>query len=140
MATITDARFGNHVAVDGDAVYVAADHRLLKYDANTFTLLDEADVPGIRRFDFWNDDAMHRRTGRLAELLRGARQDTLDGLRHRCNTTLPYSCEGVHVEGDKSYIAVNKRVRMGQCRGQARCAGCWPTQTGRHPWTSARTA
>ena len=55
VATISDARFGNHVAVDGDIVYVAADHRLLKYDANTFALLDETEVIGIRRFAFWND-------------------------------------------------------------------------------------
>lgn len=120
VATITDARFGNHVAVDGDAVYVAADHRLLKYDANTFTLLDEADVPGIRRFAFWNDAIVITRgeLGGLPNYCEVRDKNTLDLLYAIDNTTLPYSCEGVQVAGNKAYIAVNNGFEWGNAVGK----------------------
>lgn len=109
VATIDNARFGNHVAVDGDVVYVAADHRLLKFDANTFVLLAEADVPGIRRFDVWNDELVITlgEVGGLSHYCEVRDKHTL-ALEYTIGTdALPYSCEGVHVEGDKAYIAVN---------------------------------
>ena len=56
VATIANARFGNHVLVEGDVIYVAADSFLTKYDANNYTLLGQAIVHGIRRFAIWNDE------------------------------------------------------------------------------------
>ncbi len=120
VATIADARFGNHVAVDGEAVYVAADHRLLKYDANTFALLDEAEVTGIRRFAFWNEALVITRgeVGGLPTYCEVRDKNTLDVLYAIDTATLPYSCEGVQVEGDKAYIAVNNGFEWGNSVGK----------------------
>lgn len=120
VATIAEARFGNHVGVDDDAVFVAADHRLLKYDANTFALLDEAEVAGIRRFAFWNDALVITRgeVGGLSNYCEVRDKNTLDLLYVIDTTTLPYSCEGVQVEGDKAYIAVNNGFEWGNAVGK----------------------
>lgn len=120
VATITDARFGNHVAVDGEVVLVAADHRLLKYDANTFALLDEADVPGIRRFAVWNNALVITRgeLGGLPDYCEVRDKNTLDLLYAIDHTTLPYSCEGVQVVGDRAYVAVNNAFEWGNSVGQ----------------------
>jgi hypothetical protein len=120
VATITDARFGNHVAVDGNVIYVAADHRMLKYDANSFALLDEADVPGIRRFAFWNDVLVITRgeVGGLPNYCEVRDKNTLDLLYSVDSSTLPYSCEGVQVVDDKAYLAVNNGFEWGNTVGQ----------------------
>ncbi len=109
VATISDARFGNHVAIEGDFIYVAADQRLLKYDANTYTLLDEAMVPGIRRFAFWENEIVITlgEVGGLSHYCEVRDKNTFDLLYIIDGTTLPYSCEGVQVVGDKAYLAVN---------------------------------
>lgn len=109
VATIENARFGNHVAVDGDVAYVAADHRLLKYDASTFALLAEADVPGIRRFAVWNNELVITlgEVGGLPHYCEVRDKNTLELVHIVDNDVLPYSCEGVQVVGDKAYLAVN---------------------------------
>ncbi|MBK9758839.1 MAG: T9SS type A sorting domain-containing protein [Flavobacteriales bacterium] len=109
VATISDARFGNHVAVEGDFIFVAADQRLLKYDANTYTLLDEATVPGIRRFAFRENEIVITlgEVGGLSHYCEVRDKNTFDLLYFIDGTTLPHSCEGVQVVGDKAYLAVN---------------------------------
>lgn len=120
VATIGDARFGNHVAVENEVIYVSADQRLLKYDANTYTLLDEATVPGIRRFAIWNDALVITRgeIGGLPHYCEVRDKHTLDLLYAIDSATLPYSCEGVEVVGDKAYIAVNNAFEWGNGVGQ----------------------
>ncbi|MBP7512983.1 MAG: T9SS type A sorting domain-containing protein [Flavobacteriales bacterium] len=120
VATIADARFGNHVGVDGDFVYVAADHRLLKYDANSFALLDEAEVVGIRRFAFWNDAIVITRgeVGGLSHYCEVRDKNTLDLVYIIGTADLPYSCEAVEVVGDKAYIAVNNGFEWGNAVGK----------------------
>ena len=120
VATITDARFGNHVAIDGEQVYVSADHRLLKYDANTFALLDEAEVVGIRRFAFWNDAIVITcgEVGGLSHYCEVRDKNTLDLLYTIGTAELPYSCEAVEVVGDKAYIAVNNGFEWGNAVGK----------------------
>lgn len=120
VATITDARFGNHVAVDGGQVYVSADHRLLKYDANTFALLDEAEVTGIRRFAIWNDAIVITRgeVGGLPHYCEVRDKNTLDLLYTIPTSDLPYGCEAVEVTGDKAYIAVNNGFEWGNAVGK----------------------
>src|SRR4029453_14411534 len=41
MVTIPNPRFGNGVVGENEVIYVSADSFLLKYDANTFALLDQ---------------------------------------------------------------------------------------------------
>lgn len=109
VATIPGVRFGNHVAVDNGVVYVAADHKLLAYDADTYALLDEAEVQGIRRFAFGNGLIVITRgeLGGLSHYCEVRDKATLDLLYTVDLSQLPYSAEGVVVAGDKAYLAVN---------------------------------
>lgn len=120
VATIADARFGNDVAVGGNSIYVSADSRLLKYDADTYELLDEAEVPGIRRFAFWNDALVITRgeVGGLPHYCEVRDKNTLDLMYIIDSATLPYSCEAVKVVGDKAYIAVNNGFEWGNAVGK----------------------
>ncbi len=120
VATIDNARFGNHVVVEGDRVYVAADHRLLAYDANSFALLNEADVPGIRRFAVWNGHLVITlgEVGGLDHYCEVRDKNTLALVHAIDNSVLPYSCEGVTVVGDKAYIAVNNGFDWGNAVGK----------------------
>lgn len=119
VATIDDSRFGNHVALDGNHIYVAADQRLLKYDANTYALLDEASVTGVRRFAFWNDQLVITRgeVGGLPHYLEVRDKSTLDLLYTIDGTVLPHSCEAVVVQDDVAYIAVNNGFEWGNSVG-----------------------
>ncbi|QQR85974.1 MAG: hypothetical protein IPJ76_15400 [Flavobacteriales bacterium] len=120
VATITGPRFGTHVQVHGGHIYVGADNLLLKYDADTYALVDQETVQGIRRFDFWNDKLILSRgeVGGLPHYLEVRDKNTLDldyivapadGLEH--------SGEDVVVVGDKAYIAVNNGFEWGNAVG-----------------------
>ncbi|MEO8069229.1 MAG: hypothetical protein ABI599_16135 [Flavobacteriales bacterium] len=120
VAVINDARFATHVQVDGPYIYVAADSFLLKYDADTYTLLDQEIVTGIRRFDFWNDKIVLSRgeIGGLPHYLEVRDKNTFD-LDYSIDPGdgLEYSGEDVVVAGDKAYIAVNNGFDFGNAVG-----------------------
>ena len=120
VASLTGARFGTHVQVHEGHIYVGADNMLLKYDADTYALVDQETVQGIRRFDFWNDKLILSRgeVGGLPHYLEVRDKNTLDldyivapadGLEH--------SGEDVVVVGDKAYIAVNNGFDWGNAVG-----------------------
>jgi hypothetical protein len=110
VATVEGSRFGSDVMVEGQYIYVAADQKLLKYDKDSYELVDEAAVTGIRKIAFWND---------LILLTRGE----LGGLSHYFEVRnavdlelveaitpaegLPHSAEDVVVADDKAWLAVN---------------------------------
>lgn len=120
VAVINNARFGTHVQVEGPFIYVAADSFLLKYDADTYTLLDQEIVTGIRRFDFWNDYLILSRgeVGGLPHYLEVRDKNTFD-LEYIIAPAdgLAHSGEDVVVAGDKAYIAVNNAFDWGNLVG-----------------------
>ncbi|MBP6573315.1 MAG: T9SS type A sorting domain-containing protein [Flavobacteriales bacterium] len=120
VAVINNARFGTHVQVEGPYIYVAADSFLLKYDADTYTLLDQEIVTGIRRFDFWNDFIILSRgeVGGLPHYLEVRDKNTFD-LEYIVAPAdgLSHSGEDVLVVGDKAYIAVNNAFDWGNVVG-----------------------
>lgn len=120
VAVISNARFGTHVQVDGPFVYVAADSFLLKYDADTYALLDQEIITGIRRFDFWNDKIVLSRgeVGGLPHYLEVRDKNTFD-VDYIVSPAdgLQYSGEDVAVKGDKAYVAVNNGFDFGNAVG-----------------------
>ncbi|MBK6776007.1 MAG: hypothetical protein IPG74_09270 [Flavobacteriales bacterium] len=120
VAVINNARFGTHVQVEGPYIYVAADSFLLKYDADTYMLLDQEIVTGIRRFDFWNDFIILSRgeVGGLPHYLEVRDKNTFD-LEYIVAPAdgLSHSGEDVVVVGDKAYIAVNNAFDWGNVVG-----------------------
>lgn len=107
---IDGARFGNDVKVENELIYVSADTLLLKYDANTFALLDQETVHGIRRLALWNDQLVITRAelGGLPHYFEVRDKHTFDLLYTiDPGEGIPYTCEAVEVLGDKAYIAMN---------------------------------
>ncbi len=119
VVTIADARFGNHVAVDNGAIYVAADSFLLKYDADNFQLLDQTIVHGIRHFAVADDRIVctQGEVGGLSHYVEVLDKATLDLLYSIDSATLPYSCQDVEIADGKAYIAVNNGFDWGNAVG-----------------------
>ena len=109
VANITGPRFASDVEVRDGAVFVAADDQLLKYDANTYALLDQVTVPGIRQLALWNNKVLLTR-GELGGLphyfeVRDAATLALNYAVTPADGLL-YSAEDVEVVGDRAYLAV----------------------------------
>lgn len=120
VATIDGARFGNHVLVADQRIYVAADQRLLVFDADTYQLLAEATVPGIRRFDLWEDRLVITlgEVGGLPHYCEVRDKNTLELDYATESSVLPYSCEAVKVVGDKAYVGINNAFDWSNVVGQ----------------------
>ncbi len=110
VATIADSRFGSDVLVDEGIVFVAADDRVIRFDADTYQPLGEAMVAGVRKLAVWNDALLLTRgeLGGLPHYFEARDKHTLallwtidpaDGLTQ--------SAEDVLVVGDRAYIAVS---------------------------------
>lgn len=120
FATIPNADFASDVVVD-DAIYVAADQWLIKYDKNTLHEIDRAHVPGIRKIAVWNDFLI---------VTRGEFMQTFDSYVHlyqKATLTLfnvldtitgpKYSVEGITILNDSAYLAVSNSFVWGDEKG-----------------------
>lgn len=110
VATIPYARFGNDVKVENEVIYVSADSFLLKYDANTYALLDQEVVHGIRRIALWNDQILVTRGefGGLSHYFEVRDKNSFD-LLYTLDPAdgIIYSCEAVEVLDGKAYVSMN---------------------------------
>lgn len=110
VATLSGPRFGSDVLVDGSSIYVAADDRVLRFDADSYVQTGEVLLTGARKLAVWNDQLLVTRgeLGGLDHYLEVRDKNSLellyavtpaDGLIH--------SAEDVLVLDDKAYLAVN---------------------------------
>lgn len=108
VAVIPNARFGNDVKVEDEIVYVSADTMLLKYDANTFALLDMEVIRGIRRIGIWNEQLVITRGefGGLPHYVEVRDKGSLDLLYTIDATEIPYHAEAVEIVGDKAFVSL----------------------------------
>lgn len=110
VATIADARFGSDVLVHDERIYVAADTRLMIFDANTYELLEEAEVVGVRSLAIWEDQLILTR-GEVEAL------DSYLQIRSAANLDLIYELDAnngpaypsqdIIIVEDEAFIAVN---------------------------------
>ena len=108
--TIVGPRFGSDVLVDQGHVYVAADDRILRYDADSYTELGMQPVQGVRKLAIWGDKLLLTRgeLGGLSHYFEVRDKVSLDLLWTLEPTDgLTRSAEDVVVIGDKAYLAVN---------------------------------
>lgn len=121
VATISGPRFGSDVLVDGPSVYVAADNKVLRYDADTHVLLDEVEVPGVRKLAVWNDQLLMTRgeLGGLSHYFEARDKNTLD-LLYSIDPAggLSFAAEDVLVVGDKAYLAVGNAFDFNDLQGR----------------------
>jgi hypothetical protein len=120
FATIADARFATDVVVD-DAIYVAADRWLIKYDKNTLTELDRAWVPGIRKVAVWQNYVLVSRGEFLQTFdnyVQAFQKSTLTLFNVFDTITGPkYAVEGIAVVNDTAYVAVGNGFDIGNEKG-----------------------
>lgn len=110
VATLEGPRFGSHVLVHEGSIYVAADDRVLRFDADGYAELSMAPVQGVRKLAVWNDLLLLTRgeLGGLPHYFEARDRYTLE-LQWTIDPTdgLTMSAEGIVVQGDKAYLAVS---------------------------------
>ncbi|MBL7981429.1 MAG: T9SS type A sorting domain-containing protein [Flavobacteriales bacterium] len=121
VATITGPRFGSDVLVDGGDIYVAADDRVLRFDADTYQQTGEAMVQGARKLAVWNGQLLITRgeLGGLPHYFEVRDRNTLD-LQYTITPAdgLQFAAEDVLVVGDKAYLAVGNAFEWGNFVGR----------------------
>jgi len=121
VATITGPRFGSDVLVDEGAVFVAADDRVLRFDADSYAQTGEAVVAGVRKLAIWGDALLLTRgeLGGLAHYFEARDKNSLELLWTIDPADgLTMSAEDVIVIGDKAYLAVNNAFDWSNLAGK----------------------
>lgn len=121
VATLNGPRFGSDVLVDEGVVFVAADDRIVRFDADTYQPLNEVLVTGVRKLAIWNDALLITRgeLGGLPHYFEARDKNSLDLLWTIDPADgLTMSAEDVVVEGDKAYIAVSNAFDWSALAGQ----------------------
>lgn len=121
VATIVGPRFGSDVLVDEGSVYVAADDRVLRFDADSYQQTGEALVSGVRKLAIWGDALLLTRgeLGGLPHYFEARDKNTLDLLWSIDPADgLTMSAEDVIVVGDKAYLAVNNAFDWSNLTGK----------------------
>lgn len=116
VATISDARFGSDVLVHDELIYVAADTRLLIFDANSYDLLAETEVIGVRSLAVWQDQLIITRgeVEALDSYLQVRNAITLDLIYELENNDGPaYPSQDIIIVEDEAFIAVNNGFTWG---------------------------
>ncbi|MEY4603725.1 MAG: Secretion system C-terminal sorting domain [Bacteroidota bacterium] len=119
--TIAGMRFASDAIIAGDAYYVAADQKILKYDLNSHALLAETTYPGVRNLAFVNGKIVASRGEYLttydsylnvfnaADLSSIISIDTINGPK--------WATQNLVVDGNNVYVAVNNGYEWGNEKG-----------------------
>jgi hypothetical protein len=114
-------RFASDLVIDGNAYYVAADSKILKYDLNGHQVIAEVNCPGVRNL------AVSQ--GKLIAT-RGEYLTTYDSYVHVYDATSlqliqaidtvtgpKWAAQNIAIIGDNAYIAVNNGYEWGNEKG-----------------------
>ena len=121
VSTINNMRFASDLIIDGNAYYVAADSKILKYDLNAHSLIAEVNYPGVRNLAISQgkliatrgeylttyDAYLHVYDANSLQLIQAI--DTVVGPK--------WAAQNIALVGDKAYIAVNNGYEWGNEKG-----------------------
>jgi hypothetical protein len=121
VSTISNMRFASDLVIEGNAYYVAADSKILKYDLNGHNLIAEVNCPGVRnlavsqgkliatRGEYLTtyDSYVHVYDAASLQLIQAL--DTVSGPK--------WATQNIVINGDKAYIAVNNGYEWGNEKG-----------------------
>ncbi|MFZ1591093.1 MAG: hypothetical protein WAT27_03365, partial [Chitinophagales bacterium] len=113
---IENARFASDIKADGAFYYVAADKYLNKYATTTDELIASIEIEGIRKVAVNNDYIVVTRGEYLVTLpsyIQIYDKNTMTLIHEFDNATLPYTTEGVVINDNKAYVAVNNGFVFG---------------------------
>ncbi len=114
FSTITNARFGSDLLMDGDNIYVAADTILYVYDKNSLSLTNSTVIKGIRKLAIWNNQLLvtiGENAVAFDSYFEVYDKSSLS-LIYKLNTTNGpiYSVEGISVVNDTAYLGINNAL------------------------------
>jgi Secretion system C-terminal sorting domain len=121
VATLTGPRFGSDVIVDGSSVYVAADDRIVRFDADSYAETGLVLVQGVRKLAIWGEKLLLTRgeLGGLDHYFEVRDKNTFELLWSiEPNEGLTMSAEDVVVVGDLAYLAVNNAFDWANLAGR----------------------
>lgn len=113
---IEGARFASDIVLDENFYYVAADHLLLKYDLLSDALIHSIEVVGIRKIAVNENYLVITRGEYLVALdayIQVYDKEDLSLVFEVSNTTLNYTTEGVVIQDDYAFVAVNNGFDFG---------------------------
>lgn len=116
--TIEGARFASDIQVFGDFYYVAADNHLLKFDRNTHQQVASQTVMGIRKIAVSENIILATRGEYLVSYdayVQVFDTETLAFVNEltAADSGILYPAEGVIIDGDVAYIAINNGFDFG---------------------------
>ncbi|MBK5285515.1 MAG: hypothetical protein JJE25_08920, partial [Bacteroidia bacterium] len=121
FAQINNARFATNVITDGTSIYAAADSFIVRYDINTYQQLAITTLRGVRKLAVWNNQLLASRGEYLQTF--GSYFSVYDKYTLQPMYALPvasgpqYASEGIVVDNDKAYIAINNGFEWGNEKG-----------------------
>ena len=117
VITIDSARFASDIIIDDNFFYVAADNKILKYDLDTYTLLAQQTVQGVRHLVINNDKLFVSRGDYdpntfgpvlFNSYLQVYDKQTLSFIQEFDTLSGPkWSTQNMVIGGDSLYIAIN---------------------------------
>lgn len=115
--TIPNARFASCIVIDSNYMYAAADSFLIKYDRFSHAKLNTQIVQGIRRIAVWHNQLLITRGQYMVSYnsyFQAYDKNSLSFIYELDSNTGPqYSTEGIVVNNDTAYLAVNNGFDFG---------------------------
>ena len=121
MDTIEGMRFASDALISGDELFVASDTKILKYDVNSFELIQEVSYPGVRNLGLFNNYLVATRGEYMTvydsylsvfnanDLSLVQEFDTINGPK--------WATQNIVVTNGVAYIAVNNAYEWGNEKG-----------------------
>lgn len=129
--TIAGAQFASDVIVEGNFLYVASSIGIRKYDKVTKQALANVAVTGVRKMCVWNNQLLVSRgdVGLTNNYFQVYDATNLSFIYELNNVTGPtFTAEGIAVEGDSCFIALNNGFNFPNYTGKVGVVYL-PTQT-----------
>ena len=121
ISDIANVRFASDVEVDDQNIYIAADTLLLTFDRDTYQAVSQTTIKGIRKIALWNDQVLLTRGeyGGFDHYFEARDRDDLSLVYMLDSISGPqYSGEGIAIDGDIAYLAINNGFDWGNYVGR----------------------
>lgn len=117
MVQVENARFASDLALDGESVWIAADQWLIEYDRTSWQIMNQIEIPGIRKFALHDDYVVVSRGEYLQKLpsyVQVYHRSSLELAYEIPEAAMPHTTESVIIDGTRAYVGVNNGFEFGK--------------------------